>query len=183
MIDARFKKQDNDQKKTNQPQKSQETIRNDMNKKILNDILYYKLTQKPQTPAAPTNRSSDTNIDLMTSTQTISGDTVNNFKSLSMQMKPNPKFLIDYNLLNQRLSSLKTSPHHIFNFEDKVTTDKIMKEEKASVKEKALRRDLAHIVSEIKTKKSLQNQIREGTNQHMNEIKQLQLEVKLLVEK
>lgn len=97
MIEAKRKKKEDKSPKINVYRKSAETIRCDTNKKIVNDILYFKLSNPTRMQTARTSINS--NMDLISTSQAMTGDTINNFKSLFAQMGPAPSLAVDFKKL------------------------------------------------------------------------------------
>ena len=153
-----------------------------MNKKLVNDILYYKLIQQNRYEAATYTKQTNlcSQLDLVTASQTISNDTINNFKALNKQLGIAPSLAIDYNTLNERLTDKRHAPKQLFDF----TADlKKIKEEKRRflVRENELISKFQALTMEVRKNKDLQQEIRSSTYTRMSEIKDLQSNVYIAI--
>lgn len=96
----------NKQQKTRVPQKSLETIMTEYNKKILNEILYARVSKQMKSKGQG-------KLDLDHATKSVSSDTVNNFKNLQHTIQTNPR-IIEYDELYQKLTIQKNLPKSTF---------------------------------------------------------------------
>ena len=116
--------------------------------------------------------------DIMTKSYMLSGDTMNNFRSLQNQLSVPASMVIDYDDLWKRLNFDATGPKPMFDYSEyqKKAEEERQKFEK---QEKDLLKRFQEIVLEIQEKKSLQSEIRIVNHERLTKIKMLQDEVYL----
>jgi hypothetical protein len=149
------------------PQKSLETVMNEANKKILNDILYQRVSKQLKDPNG--------NPDIETKTKTISHDTIGNFKNLQLTMQINPK-VIQYDDLYQKINAERNLPNKLFDFSEEQKLMLAAENDYANIETK-LKRDYEYIISEVHVKKELVNGLRLAVHEAMSRSKELQEEV------
>ncbi len=153
------------------PQKSLETIMSETNKKILNEILFQRVS-KQLTVKDPNQQ---TRFELDYKTKSISSDTVSNFKNLQQTFQANPR-LIEYDQLYSKLSVEKNPPEKIFDFKEEQKKMDLAENDYASI-EATLKSQYEFVINDIHSKKELVNQLRLTVHGNMSRIKRIQEEV------
>ncbi len=153
--------------KTRAPQKSLETVMTEYNKKILNDLLFTRVSKKLN--------NKDQKTDLNHATKNISTDTVNNFKNLQQTIQANPR-IIEYDEIYQKLTIQKSLPEKVFDFEEE--RKKIVEAENDyPAIEAALKAQFENVIVEIHKKKEAVNEQRLTIHNNNEEIKYIEEEV------
>lgn len=158
-------------KKVRVPQKSLETIMTENNKKILNEILYQRVSKKMNSKdGAYQNR-----MDLDYTTKTVSTDTISNFKNLQSTIQTNPR-IIQYDDLYQKLTAEKNVPQRVFDFDE--DRKKIIEAENDyEAIEVNFKAQYESIINEIHRKKESLNELRLVVHRNNEEAKELEEEV------
>lgn len=178
-IDSKLKEKPREEvKDVGKAHRSVDKICRDTNQKILNDILYTKLAQQVLQQSTRSNKSDGKKVDFLASTKILSSDTIGNFKTLNSQWGLLHTNAIDYDSLAKKLNFKKFTPQPLFEFSESDLANE--KEQTKFHKVQAgLKQQFKALTVEIKTKKRLQNEVREKTNNHMIEIKQIHAKVAL----
>jgi len=158
----------NKQQKTRVPQKSLETIMTEYNKKILNEILYARVSKQMKAKGQG-------KLDLDHATKSVSSDTVNNFKNLQHTIQTNPR-IIEYDELYQKLTIQKNLPKSDFDFDEDRKRLQAIENDHAAIETK-LKVQFEAIISDIHGKKDLLNDLRMMIHNNNDEMKALEEEV------
>ena len=154
MIDDREKS-----KKTLEPIKSFESVKNELKKQIFNQILLDKMTKETEKFDLFNGKTSDKIEDIMKITKDLKfTELLNNFKCLQNDKNSN---IIEYEFLFKKLAQSKQQPCKIFDFANyesrmkKINSDLILMEQ-------ILMEKFNELSNEINKKKSKMNAIREN---------------------
>ena len=126
------------------PIKSVDTIMNELNKFIINDILLNKATKQIS--------NENKHNDIKQQTKTISSDTINNFKNLQKTFTNNGAGIIKYDQLYQQLSYDKNAPEKIFDFTHEMKKIEEMKNNTRATEE-ILKDRFDKVIKELHSKK------------------------------
>lgn len=139
------------------------------NKKILNEILFQRVSKKLNSP------TQNNRLDLDYATKTVSTDTIGNFKNLQHALQANPR-IIEYEDLYKKLAVQRKPPEKIFDFEEDCKKMQDAEEDYESI-EAGLKTQYEAIIVEIHKKKDTLNEIRLAVHNNNNEITELEEEV------
>lgn len=172
MTDDREKK-----KKTLEPIKSFESVKNELKKQIFNQILLDKMTKETEKLDLFNGKPSDKIEDIMKITKEMKfTDLLNNFKCLQNDKNTN---IIEYEFLFKKLAQSKQQPSKIFDFANyesrmkKINSDLILMEQ-------ILMEKFNELSNEINKKKAKMNAIRENIATLTGTSRRLQDEVLIL---
>ena len=141
------------------------------NKKILNDILYTRVSKKMNSKELQQKKA-----DLNHATKSVSTDTVNNFKNLQHTIQTNPR-IIEYDELYQKLTIQKNLPERVFDFDEERKRLLAAENDYASI-ETGLKVQFESVITDIHKKKEVLNELRLIIHENNNHIKALEEEVK-----
>lgn len=153
------------------PQKSLETIMAETNKKILNEILFQRVSKQ----LGVKDPNQQTKFELDYKTKSISTDTVSNFKNLQQTFQANPR-IIEFDTLYSKLSVEKNPPERIFDFKEEQKKMDLAENDYAAI-EAALKSEYEFVIGDIHSKKELVNQLRLAVHGNMSRIKKIQEDV------
>jgi len=162
----------NKQQKTRVPQKSLETIMTENNKKILNEILYARVSKQMK------SKGQGGKLDLDHATKSVSSDTVNNFKNLQHTIQTNPR-IIEYDELYQKLTIQKNLPKSEFDFDEDRKRLQAIENDHAAIETK-LKIQFEAVIDDIRKKKDHLNELRMIIHSNNDEVKALEEEVEEL---
>ena len=151
------------------PTKSVDTIMNELNKQILNDILLNKVTKQIS------NENQNQNIDVQQQTKSISSDTIGNFKNLQKTFISGAG-IIKYDQLYQQLSFDKNAPQKIFDFTQEMNQIQELKNNTRAVEE-ILQGKFDKLIHEIHEKKEQVATIRMNMYNNVQKIKNFRANV------
>jgi len=164
-------------KKVRVPQKSLETIMTEYNKKILNEILYQRVSKKMNNKEGVQQHR----MDLDYTTKTVSTDTISNFKNLQHTIQTNPR-IIQYDDLYQKLTAERNVPEKVFDLEE--DRKKILEAENDyEAIEVSLKAQYEAIIGEIQRKKESLNDLRLIVHRNNDETKELEEEIEEILKK
>lgn len=159
--------------KPRMPQKSLEMIMTEYNKKILNEILFQRVSKQMNGNGRDTPNSH--HRDLNYTTKAVSTGTIGNFKNLQQTMMTNPR-IIEYDAIYQKLSDQKNLPGPVFDLEDDKKLLQDAENDYATI-EANLKVQFEETITDIHNKKEMLNELRLAVHNNNDEIKYLEEEV------